>query len=423
MILSLYRGVTTLCGPLISHYLKKRLARGKEHPTRFPERLGNASITRPDGKLVWLHGASVGEAISLLPIMEEIQERFPDHSILMTTGTVTSAKLMESRLPKGIIHQFIPVDRLPYVRKFLDHWKPDLAIWLESELWPNLVTETHNRGTNMVLLNGRMSKDSYEKWHRFSGLAKDLLGCFDLCLAQAEKDRTRYDSLGADPALCLGNIKYGAPDLPADICELKDLEYAIGDRRLWLAASTHPGEEPLIGRVHKELRTHFPKILTIIAPRHPERGDSICQELKDMGLNVCQRSKEDFPGSATDIYIADTLGEMGLLYRLAPLVFMGKSMTPLGGQNPIEPARLDCALLCGPYMTNFPEVMANFEAEDAISIVRDEAEMAQTITDLLMDEEKLTIQAGKAKAVAYQQAAVMDRTMDALTPFFTDDPS
>lgn len=420
MILSLYRGLTTIAGPLISRYLKKRLARGKEHPTRFPERLGITSLKRPNGKLVWLHGASVGEAVSLLPLIDTIDATYPDYTILLTTGTVTSAALMEKRLPEHVIHQFIPVDRLSYVRKFLDQWQPDIAIWSESELWPNLVTETHKRNVKMALINARMSQKSLNTWQKLSGFINHLLNCFDICLAQTDQDTQRYQSLGAAHTQCVGNLKYASNDLPADVCDLKDLEYAIGDRLIWLAASTHPGEEVLFGRVHQELRHQFPKILTIIAPRHPERGDEIKVELEKMGLHVTQRSTEDYPSSTSDIYLADTLGDMGLLYRLSPLVFMGKSLEPLGGQNPLEPARLDCAILCGPYMTNFSEMMANFEAADAISILNDETEIIAEISRLLTHQDSLQNQAEKAKKVALAQAAVLEKTMDSLSPLFKE---
>lgn len=418
MILSLYRTLTTIAAPLISHYLKQRLARGKEHPTRFTERLGEASIQRPEGRLVWLHGASVGEAISLLPLIKEIQKSYSDHSILLTTGTVTSAALMEKRLPKGVIHQFIPVDRLPYVRKFLNHWQPDIAIWSESELWPNLIMETRKRRVKMALINARMSDKSLNTWQKLKGFISALLGSFDICLAQTEKDKERYGQLGAKNIQCPGNLKYASGDLPADEADLTALKNAIGSRPVWLAASTHPGEEVLFAQVHQGLKAIFPDLLTLIAPRHPERGSAIRGELEEMSLKIAQRSLKEFPDGTSDIYLCDTLGEMGLFYRLSPIVFMGKSLEPLGGQNPLEPARLDCAVICGPYMTNFPEIMQRFEDEQAISIVTDKQETIAEITRLLQDPALLQEQASKAKKVAYAQAEVLSKTMTALSPFF-----
>jgi len=418
MILSLYRGLTTIAAPLISHYLQKRLSRGKEHPTRFPERMGQANIKRPNGALIWLHGASVGEAVSLLPLINQIQETYPKFSILITTGTVTSAALMEKRLPDDVIHQFIPIDRLPYVNKFLNHWKPDFAIWVESELWPNLVCETHKMGVPMALINARMSAKSLKTWSRLSGMITTLLASFDLILAQTENDGARYQKLGGKDVRCLGNLKYASPALPADACDLKDLQYTIDEHTLWLAASTHPGEEAYFGRIHQQLKKQFPKLLTLIAPRHPERGTQIVEELHALGLHVSRRSLGDLPNSDTDIYLCDTLGDMGLLYRLAPITFMGKSLEPLGGQNPLEPARLNSAIVCGPYMTNFAEIMSRFEAEDAIKIVSNEQEVIATLTELLTHPDERDALCERAFKVAQAEEAVLSRMMDALKPLF-----
>lgn len=272
MIISLYRSLTTIAAPLISLYLRRRLNRGKEHPTRFNERRGITSLKRPTGRLVWLHGASVGEAVSLLPLISIIKTSYPDLSILLTTGTVTSAALMEKRLPSGVIHQFIPVDRLPYVDRFLNHWKPDLALWTESELWPNLVHETHKRKITMTLINARMSEKSLKTWTRLSSMIKTLLGAFDLILAQTQNDGARYEQLGAKEVRCIGNLKYASPALPTDTAELEKLKTIIGERPVWLAASTHPGEELYFANIHQQLKKQFPTLLTLIAPRHPNVG-------------------------------------------------------------------------------------------------------------------------------------------------------
>ncbi|WP_135081677.1 3-deoxy-D-manno-octulosonic acid transferase [Terasakiella sp. SH-1] len=418
MSYSLYRGLTTISGPMITHYLKKRLARGKEHPTRYPERWGQASVARPEGKLVWLHGASVGEALSLLVVIDEIKKTYPDFTILITTGTVTSADLMAKRLPEGVIHQFVPVDRLSYVRSFLDHWQPDVAIWAESELWPNLVVETKKRGTKMALINARMSDKSLKTWRKLKGFIQTLLGCFDLCLAQTEKDGERYHSLGARDVQCPGNLKYASADLPVDTEELALLQKFIGKRPVWLAASTHKGEEAMMGRVHGALQDQHPDLFTIIAPRHPERGQEIVAELKAQGLNVCQRSQKEALSDQTQVYVADTLGEMGLFYRLSPIVFMGKSMEPLGGQNPLEPARLGCTLICGPYMTNFEEIMGRFIDAQAITIVENEQVIATKLQELFEDPKQCEVKAANAKIVAYTQAAVLGKTMKALKDLF-----
>ncbi len=418
MIYSLYRGLTTISGPMLTHYLKKRLKRGKEHPTRFRERFGEAGCARPAGKLVWLHGASVGEAVSLLPLINAIRKAYPDYQVLLTTGTVTSANLIATRLPEGVVHQFVPVDRLSYVRKFLDHWQPDVAIWAESELWPNLLIETRKRGVKMALVNGRMSDGSLKTWRKLKGFIATLLRAFDLCLAQAEQDAQRFEELGAQNVTCPGNLKYASPDLPYEKVELQRLQSDIGRRPVWLAASTHAGEEERIADVHRQLKEVFPDLLTMIAPRHPERGNEIVARLQEQGFSIAQRSRHNLITPKCDIYVADTMGELGLFYRLCPIVFMGKSLLPLGGQNPLEPARLNCALMCGPHMSNFVEMTERFTKAEAILVVADEKEMVSMLKRLFNDPAECENIAGRAKQVAYAQARVLDETMVTLAQLF-----
>ena len=291
MMLPLYRMATTLLAPAISHYLQRRMARGKEDPDRFDERLGIAGQSRPNGALIWMHGASVGESISMLPLIERLRSSYPMATILVTTGTLTSARLMADRLPSGALHQYVPVDRIPYVRRFLDHWNPDLALWFESEFWPNLICETSERGIPLILVNGRISADSFQGWQRAKGLIANLLGRFTLCFGQSEEDAVRLKALGAQKTACVGNLKFAAAPLPANSEELLRLEQAVGNRPRWVAASTHSGEEAIIGEVHGTIVKKHPGLLTVLAPRHPERGDSIAALLREQGLTLAQRSK------------------------------------------------------------------------------------------------------------------------------------
>ena len=373
MMLGLYNLTATLAAPVISLYLKRRQAQGKEDPVRFPERQGITKTTRPDGPLIWLHGASVGEAISLLPLIERLQRERTDATILMTTGTVTSARLMAEWLPEGTLHQYVPVDRLPYVRRFLDHWQPDLVLWAESEFWPNLVCEPARRGIPMVLVNGRISENSFKGWQRFQGTMAKLLSGFSLCLGQTDTDVERLSKLGAPLNKCRGNLKFAVPPLPVDEANLAALQKELAGRPLWLAASTHQGEEEIIARVHAQITKQIPGVLSIIVPRHATRGEDIAQALSVLGLNVVRRSQSDPVTVETDIYIADTMGELGLFFRLAKVAFMGKSLVPLGGQNPLEPMRLDCAVVHGPHMTNFADIVRRMGAAGASVEVSDEA--------------------------------------------------
>ncbi|MGE5503841.1 MAG: 3-deoxy-D-manno-octulosonic acid transferase [Actinomycetota bacterium] len=415
MIYSIYRGLTILGAPLIALYLDRRKARGKEDRSRFPERLGHPGQPRPEGALAWLHAASVGESLSMLPLVERLCSG--GTRVLVTTGTVTSAKLMVQRLPEGALHQYVPVDRPAYVRRFLDHWRPDLALWAESELWPNMLAELAHRRIPAILVNGRMSPRSFGKWRRVPGFIRRMLSSFALCLAQTESDGERLGRLGAREVRCLGNLKYAVPPLPHDEAELARLQAAAGGRPVWLASSTHPGEEAIAAEAHRALSGRFPDLLTVIAPRHPHRGPDIARELLAMGLSPALRSAGELPRPGTNVYIADTLGELGLFYRLAPVVFMGKSLAVGGGQNPFEPALLGAAVLFGPLMSNFPDMAPRLVEAGAGEQVADGAALAEAVGRLLAEPDLLGRRRAAAQAWARAEAGVLDAVTAALAPY------
>ena len=417
MMLSLYRTITTIGHPLIRFYLSRRLANGKENRKRFGERLGIAGLARPDGWLTWVHAASVGESLSLLPVIERLRQDWPNWNILVTTGTLTSAALMEQRLPPGAFHQFVPVDRVAYVEKFLKHWRPDFVLWAESEFWPNLISRCAARNLPMVLVNGRISNRSYKGWRRFPGPIKKLLQAFSLCLGQTGIDAARLSDLGAINTKSIGNLKFAAPPLPADQEALDRLSDLIGDRPRWLASSTHSGEEEIAGRIHIALKKNQPDLLTVIVPRHPGRGVAIATVLNNMGLNVSLRSTKGKIDADTDIYVADTMGELGLFYRLSRVVFIGKSLVPLGGQNPLEAARLNCAIVFGPDMTNFEEIAARFKQKQSCLEIRDEAALKDTVARLLEDDMECGRLAEAALKVAEDEKGVLDSVMGELKPY------
>lgn len=418
MKLSLYRMATTLGGPLIRLYLGKRLKRGKEDPLRFDERLGKASLPRPDGKLVWMHGASVGESLSILPLIERILKDHAGWSVLVTTGTITSARLMEERLPDGAIHQYVPVDRVSYIRRFLEHWKPDLALWVESEFWPNMVIETRASAIPMVILNGRMSSASFSGWLKNHAMIKRILSSFQLVLAQSNLDADRFRTLGASNIATPGNLKFASGALPVNDTALQTLLDQVGARPCWLAASTHNGEETACGQVHQSLKGEIGGLLSIIVPRHPERGPSIVDELKRRGLNVVCRTSNDAITPETDIYVADTLGELGLFYRLCDVVFIGKTLTGGGGQNPIEPAQLSCALIFGPDMSNFEDSSQKLIDVGGARQIETVQSLTLAIQDLLNDEPMRIHAANAALNMAQSEADVLDRVAHHLAPYF-----
>jgi 3-deoxy-D-manno-octulosonic-acid transferase len=414
LALRLYGLATAAFGPFSGVLLGRRQRRGKEDPMRRPERLGIAGKPRPQGRLCWLHGASVGEAVTLLPLAERLAAE--GFVILMTTGTVTSAALMATRLPAGAIHQFVPLDVPTFVRRFLRHWQPDLVVFLESEIWPTMVLETKAAGVKLALVNGRMSPRSFGRWRRAPRTIRTLLGCFDLIAAQSEDDGARFNALGAPRVSVSGNLKFDAPAPSADEARLEQLRGAIGSRPLWLAAATHEGEEALAGDVHARMETRFPELLTVIVPRHPERGAAIAAELRSKGLDVVLRSEGAIPAAGIGIYVADTVGEMGLFYRLARIVFVGKSLVGHGGQNPIEPAKLGAAVLHGPFVQNFLGAYGALDSMGGAIVVRSSEELASAIARLLADPGDVArVAAGGAKAVASLTGA-LDRTITALEP-------
>lgn len=415
MILGAYRGLSALAPPALRLLLKRRLARGKEDAARLGERMGLAGCARPAGPLVWVHAASVGESLSTLPLIERVLARLPAAHVLVTTGTVTSARLMAERLPPRAFHQFVPLDAAPWVARFLDHWRPDLALWIESELWPNLLRESAARGVPAVLVNARMTERSFRGWKRWPGAARELLGAFRLVLAQGETYGDRFRALGAARVSAPGNLKYAAPPLPADEEKLAELRATIGSRPVWLAASIHPGEDVAVAEAQRSLR-RAGGALGIVVPRHPAKGAAMAEAIRARGLAVALRSAGAEPGTDTAVYVADTLGELGLFYRVAQLALIGGSLIPHGGQNPIEPALFGVPVLHGPHVENFADVIRALAHAGAALEVRDGASIAACLDQLLPRPNELAAMGAAARACAAAERGVIDRVMAALEP-------
>lgn len=413
--LRLYRGLSGSFEPFARLFLFRRASKGKEDRTRLGERRGESTRGRPAGHLVWLHGASVGEVLSLLPIVEELTKQ--DVSVIVTSGTVTSAQILEHRLPPGALHQFVPLDLPRYADRFLQHWRPDLILFAESELWPNLMLEAKRKKIPILLVNARMSERSFRRWQRFGRVPKHLLSLFDICLAQTQSDAERLLRLGAPRVSVTGNLKFDSIAPPAPPLKLSALKALVGNRPVWLAASTHEGEDEAVLTTHANLSAYFPDLLTLIVPRHPERGKSIAALATRAGLRASLRSAGLVPDSATDVYIADTIGELGLFFRLAPIVFMGGSLIPHGGQNPIEPVKLGAALVHGPHVQNFADIYAVLgKSGGAISIL--EPDMLTDTVGHLFDHPAEIRQMAKAAGEAINQlGGAVDKTMAAIAPF------
>jgi 3-deoxy-D-manno-octulosonic-acid transferase len=410
-----YRLATGAFAPFSGPLLYWRLSRGKEDGERIAERRGEPGLERPDGALVWLHGASVGEALSLLPLIERLARQ--GRHVLITTGTVTSAAILADRLPAGAFHQFVPLDAPQFVRRFLAHWRPDVALIAESELWPNFIVEAAKAGTPIILVNARLSERSFRRWNRLRGFIGALLARVDLCLAQSQGDGERLAELGAPHVKLMGNLKYDALPPPADRQELALLSGRLSGRQVWIAASTHDGEEIPVGEAHRLLQRMFPDLLTLIAPRHPRRGPEIAARLQGLGLDCALRSQGDALDAKTGVYICDTIGELGLFYRLAGVVFVGKSFAPGGGQNPIEPAKLASAILHGPHVANFADVYALLDSAGGAALVQDAQELAQTLAALFGDGGRLRAMARAAAQVVEGQTGALERVLQAIGPY------
>ncbi len=415
MTLRLYRRLSTVAVPLAPALIKRRLKQGKEDPARVGERRGMSADVRPAGPLIWIHGASVGEVLAAAALIERL--RALNIRILLTSGTVTSAAIVAKRFPADIIHQYVPYNSPRYVARFLDHWRPSLALFIESDLWPNLILSSAARRLPMVLINGRMSHRSFPRWRRVAGTISALLGRFDICLAQSDVDADRFAALGSRNVITTGNLKLDVPAPPADAGRLERLMSVTRGRPIIVAASTHPGEEEILLEAHRTLAGYFPSLLTVIVPRHPARGAAIGRLITAAGLHVALRSREELPIATTDIYVADTMGELGLFYRLAPIVFMGGSLVAHGGQNPIEAIKLGASIVHGPHVFNFTDV---YEALDHAGGAR-KADTRETLVrqlgQLLADPAAREASVAASIGVVEQLGGALERTLAALEPY------
>jgi len=410
-VFQLYAALTAVAAPAIRIAVSRRMRKAGVTPVRIAERFGEATEARHPGRLIWFHAASVGEALSILGLVHEMGLRDHKAHFLITSVSATSAKLVSERRPPRCAHQFAPLDTPGAVARFLDHWQPDLAVFVESELWPRLIFETHARGVPLALVNARLSERSFVRWQRLGRVARAVLARFSVLIAQTEATRDRLAALGA-PAEALsvsGDLKAASDRLPIDEDELARLEAQIGGRRLWVAASTHPGEEAMVAEAVAG------NGLLILAPRHPERGDEVAALLRGKGLTVAQRSKQEVLGPETDVYLADTLGELGLWYALAPVVFLGGSLVEIGGHNPFEPAQFRAAILHGPHVVNFRETYAEMTAMGAAREVTDAASLTTALHDMAEPE---TLRAAQEAAHAFSRAreGIRNTVADRLMP-------
>jgi 3-deoxy-D-manno-octulosonic-acid transferase len=415
-----YRILTRLARPAAPFILRLREKRGKEDPNRLGERLGKPSVARPGGAVAWVHAASVGETSAVLPVVAALEARRPDLTVLLTTGTVTSARFAAARISRRTVHQYIPLDEASFVASFLDHWRPGLGVFTEQEVWPNLVLSAAQRGIPLALVNARMSERSFDRWQRRSGVAEALFSRFAVVLAQNEALAQRFETIGARRVVAAGNLKVDAPAPPVDAAAFSALAAALGGRPRIVAASTHDTEELAVAEAHRRLKGKIDGLVSIIAPRHPERGEAIANAVGELGLAVSRRSAGALPDASTDVYVADTIGELGTFYATAPIAFVGGSLIPHGGQNPIEAVRHGAVVVTGSSTHNFADAYAALVGAGGAIRVAGVEELAPTLALLLKDPARTEAMRVNATRALQGLSGALERTVAALLPYLPD---
>ncbi|KIC10116.1 3-deoxy-D-manno-octulosonic acid transferase [Leisingera sp. ANG-M1] len=416
LLYSLYCGASKLLAPLAWRKVAAKLRDYGLPEDRVRERLGHASLPRPAGRLIWFHAASVGESLSVLTLIQRMGEQAPDAEFLITSGTPTSAELIAKRMPPRCRHQFPPLDTAAAVDRFLKHWQPDLGVFVESELWPQMLVRARKSGCPLALLNARLSDRSVEGWKKRPGTARYILDQFDLLVTQNQKTAANLQAMGAAPGRIRpgSNLKAASAPLPVDQTTLSKVRDDIGSRAIWIASSTHEGEEEIVLDAHKELLQRHPDLCLLLAPRHPERGDAVEALIKRAGLSCARRSKGVMPGTTTQVYLADTLGEVGTWYALSPLVFLGGSLREIGGHNPFEPMQAGAAVISGTGHYNFAETYAELTALGAAAEVHSTADIAAQVAKWLDQPQACKAARKAAGQFISRQSDQLDKTVDAL---------
>lgn len=420
ILLPLYRAASVGLGPLGPLFLlwRAKLSRanlGRQEHARISERLGRPGLARPEGRLAWLHGASAAEALALLPLHDKLGS-VGFHVVLTTSGS-SMASLAALRLPPKSLHQFAPLDVPKFMARFLDHWRPDIVLIGQSELWPNLIVETSRREIPLALVNARLSARSFLIWRNAPGLIGALMRRIDICLAQTENDAKRFAKFGARRVRVCGNPAYDLAPRPVDGPVLARLVARLGARPTWAAIATDPGEEEIVLEVHRRVAREFPDLVTIIAPRQAKRRFDIALRAAKLGLTARFGASDHANEPLPEIYIASAAGEVGLFYRAASVIFMGKSFCQGGGINPVEPAKLGCAILHGPDVGDFEEAYAALDGAGGAVMASDAAALASELALLLFDAAELRAMARAAADTMELLGGASNTIMQAIEPY------
>ena len=419
MMLNLYRFLMFILKPMVRPVIFMRRLKDLEtkDKNRKKERFGFASVKRPQGKVIWFNAASVGESNSIIPVIDEILKKSPNSFVLVTTTTLTAADNMAKKLSgKNAIHQFLPIDRRAYVDRFFKYWKPSIGFFVDSDFWPNLILSAKAHNVPLVLLNGRVSDRSFAKWKNNLAFIKPLSSAFIFSFGKSKEDCKKLSVMGFKNPVCVGNLKYAVPPLSYDKEELKTLSSQIGKRHLIVVSNTHPGEEELCLSAFLTVKKRFSDVLMIIAPRHPARGAEIKSLVEANGLKTLLRSDGGKITKDIDVYIANTMGELGLFYTLSDIVFVGGSLVEWGGHNPMEPSRLHNVVLSGKYVHNFQETFDLLKQEKAVVMLNDEKDFAAKLKGFFENPEVQKDYMSRAFYVAEREASVLLRVMEHLNP-------
>ncbi|WP_415320652.1 glycosyltransferase N-terminal domain-containing protein [Candidatus Pelagibacter sp. Uisw_092] len=359
-----------------------RLLKKKEHPIRFKEKIGFYSKKKIKGKLLWFHGASVGEILSVVPLIEKLEKNKKIRQILITSNTLSSSKILLKLKLKKTVHQFFPIDTNYNTKKFLKYWDPSMAIFIDSEIWPNMIKNVKKRSIPLMLINARITDKSYKRWKIFPLFAKNLFKNFDICLAASLKSKKLLKSLGAKKIEYIGNLKFIQSEKSTD-----SLNNNIGkfffSKKTWCASSTHQAEESMCANVHKKLKIKYKNLVTIIIPRHIDRTNEIIKETKKLGLKIHIHESKTKIDNKTDIYLVNSFGQTKSFFKICKTVFLGGSMIKHGGQNPLEAARYGCQILHGPNIWNFKEIYNLLQAHGCSNTIRNIKELSNGVEKIL----------------------------------------
>ena len=374
--------IVLIFSPLI---IALRLFKKKEHSTRFKEKFGFYSKKKVKGKLIWFHGASVGEILSIIPLIEKLENNKNIKQILITSNTLSSSKILSNLRLKKTVHQFFPIDTNYHTKKFLDYWKPSVAFFVDSEVWPNMITNIKKRQTSLVLLNARITKKSFKRWKIFGLNANIFFQKFDICLSSNLKSKKYLKDLGAKKIKFIGNLKFTESEKSIKTLN-NDLKRFFLSKKIWCASSTHDIEEKICANVHKKLKAKYKNLLTIIIPRHIHRTKEIINEIENLDLRVHTHSSKKKINDKTDIYLVDSFGQTKSFFKFCKTVFLGGSIIKHGGQNPLEAARYGCRILHGPNVWNFDEIYTLLKNNTVSSKVHNSNQLALEVDKMLSNK-------------------------------------